>query len=220
MNTDYAPAAPPSTHRGTIYLLRHGAIDHPGQARRYIGWQDHALSDTGRLQARAWSEYFSGMALDGIYCSDLGRCLETARIIAARCSLEPRALAELREIGLGEWEGRRFDAVRAEDPREFQRRGEQIADHRPPGGESFNDLQRRVWPVFTKLASGPHRAILMVIHAGVIRVLLCRLLGMPLENLFRIGLAYGTLSIVDFAPREYRVRAVNIPPRLFEPVEK
>ena len=215
MNTDHTTDAKPSSCSGTIYLLRHGAIIVPGEGKRYVGWQDHALSDAGRLQAHAWSDSFSGMSLDGIYCSDLNRCLETARIIAARCSLEPHALQELREIGLGEWEGRRFDTVRAEDPHEFRRRGEQIADHRPPGGESFNDLQRRVWPVFMKLSSGVHRKVLMVTHAGVIRVLLCRLLGMPLKNLFRIGLAYGTLSIVDFGPREYRVQAVNLSTRTF-----
>lgn len=212
MNSTHPSVATGASGPGTIYLLRHGAIQSPGEGRRYIGWQDLALNDGGRRQARAWSDYFSCMALDGIYCSDLIRCLETARIIAARCSLEPQALPELREISLGQWEGRRFDAVRAADPHEFQRRGEQIADHRPPGGESFNDLQHRVWPVFTELASGALQAVVLVTHAGVIRVLLCRLLGMPLKNLFRIGLAYGTLSIVEFGPQEYRVRAVNLPP--------
>jgi alpha-ribazole phosphatase len=122
----------------------------------------------------------------------------------------------LREVCLGQWEGRSFDSVRASDPEAFRRRGEHLADHRPPGGESFDDLQARVWPIFAKYASGAHQNVLMVTHAGVIRVILCRLLGMPLENLFRIGSAYGDLSIVDFGPREYRVRAVNIPPRTFD----
>jgi alpha-ribazole phosphatase len=212
MNTAQATSAKASTWPGTIYLLRHGAIQSPGEGRRYIGWQDHALSDAGRRQAHAWSDYFSNMPLDRIYGSDLVRCLETARIIAARCFLEPQALPELREISLGQWEGRRFDAVRAADPFEFQRRGEKIADHRPPGGESFTDLQRRVWPVFKSLASGAHQAILLVTHAGVIRVLLCRLLGMPLENLFRIKIGYGTLSIIDFGPQGFRVGAMNLPP--------
>jgi alpha-ribazole phosphatase len=197
---------------GTIYLLRHGAIQSPGEGKRYIGWQDHALSDAGQRQAHAWAEYFNGMVLEGIYCSDLIRCLETARIIAARCGLEPKAIAELREIHLGSWEGLRFDSVRANFPQEFQQRGDNLADHSPPHGESFADLQRRVWPVFTKLASGPRQTTLMVTHAGVIRVLICRLLGMPLNNLFRIGMTYGALSIIDFGPQGFRVRGLNLPP--------
>jgi probable phosphoglycerate mutase len=215
--TANAPSAKESSRPGTIYLLRHGAIQSQGKGRRYIGWQDHVLSDMGRRQAYAWADYFNGMALDGVYCSDLNRCLETACIIAARCSLAPQALPELREVCLGAWEGRRFDAVRAADPQEFHWRGEHIADHRPPGGESFDDLQRRVWPVFTKLAPGSHQAILMVTHAGVVRVLLCRLLGMPLKNLFRIGLAYGALGIIDSGQQGFRARAVNLPPPEFSP---
>jgi broad specificity phosphatase PhoE len=214
MNTTPASSAKELSHPDTIYLLRHGAIQSPGEGRRYIGWQDQALSDVGRRQACTWADYFNSMALDGIYCSDLIRCLETARIIAARHCLEPQALPELREVCMGAWEGHRFDAIRGRDPQEFQRRGEYIADHCPPGGESFGDLQRRVWPVFKKLAPGPHQAILMVTHAGVIRVLLCRLLGMPLKNLFRIGLTYGSLSIIDSGPQGFRVRAMNLPPRM------
>jgi hypothetical protein len=38
------------------------------------------------------------------------------------------------------------------------------------------------------------------------------LLGMPLKNLFRIALTYGSLSIIDFGPKGYRVRAVNLSP--------
>jgi broad specificity phosphatase PhoE len=212
MNTPPTSCTKASPNTGRVFLLRHGAIQSPGEGRRYIGWQDHALSDIGRQQARKWADYFSGVMLDGIYCSDLIRCLETARIIATRLALEPRKRPELREVRLGEWEGRRFDAVRGEDPQEFQRRGEYIADHRPPGGESFCDLQHRVWPVFKELASGRPRTVLVVTHAGVIRVLLCRLLGVPLNNLFRIGSDYGTLSIIDIGSRGYSVRATNLPP--------
>jgi broad specificity phosphatase PhoE len=213
MNAERASSvykAPPAG--GKVYLLRHGAIQNPEGGKRYIGWQDHALSDQGLRQARAWADYFSDKALGAVYCSDLIRCLETARAIVAGCSLEPRALPELREVSLGEWEGRRFDDIRTADPQGFHMRGLQIADHRPPGGESFGDLQRRVWPVFTKLAAGSSPPILVVTHAGVIRVLLCRLLGLPLDNLFRIGLTYGSLSIIDSGSHGFRVCAVNLPP--------
>jgi alpha-ribazole phosphatase len=200
-----------------IYLLRHGAIQSPGEGKRYIGWQDHPLSDLGRRQAHAWANYFNSRRLEGIHCSDLSRCLETARIVAARCSLEPRALQGLREVNLGAWDGQRFDEVRSARPQEFQRRGEHIADHRPPGGESFSDLQYRVWSIFTKLSNNPNQPSLIVTHAGVIRVLLCRLLGMPLKNLFRIGLSYGSLSIIDIGRHGYRVDAVNLPAPGCEP---
>jgi alpha-ribazole phosphatase len=196
---------------GTIYLLRHGEIQSPPGGKRYIGWQDPPLNRIGLGQAAAWAEYFSGLGLNEICCSDLARCRETAGIISKRCSLAPRAIAELREVSLGAWEGKSFEHIKTRYPVAFQERGEQIADHRPPGGESFRDLQNRAWPVFEAAVSRPGKRTLMVTHAGVIRVLLCRLLGMPLEQLFSIGQSYGALNIVDVRREGCRVRGVNLP---------
>jgi probable phosphoglycerate mutase len=196
---------------GTIYLLRHGAICSAKQARCYVGWQNVALSKAGIRQAENWARYFSGLALDEIYCSDLTRCLETAKIIGSRCTLKPKPLYGLREIFLGAWEGRRFQSIQALYPREFQNRGDRIADHRPAGGESFRDLQARVWPEFEAIARRLSGHILMVTHAGVIRVLLCRLLGMPLENLFLIGQAHGALNIIGLRSGHWRIEAMNLP---------
>jgi broad specificity phosphatase PhoE len=199
-----------SAPQGTIYLLRHGAIRSPEGGKRYIGWQDHALSDLGLVQASQWADYFAGARLKDIYCSDLARCLDTARIIGTRSGVEPKLLPDLREICLGTWEGQRFETVQALYPQAFQERGDNIADYHPPGGESFRDLQSRAWPVFEAIVRGLSGQSLIVTHAGVIRVLLCRLLGMPLENLFCIKQAYGALNIIEVRPETYRLQAVNL----------
>jgi alpha-ribazole phosphatase len=198
------------TCRTMVYLLRHGAVQSVEDGKRYIGWQDPALSDVGLRQAHRWADYFADLALEEIFCSDLTRCLETARIIGTRCSVEPRARPELREVCLGSWEGQRFDTVKTNFPRDFQQRGDHIADHRPPEGESFRDLLHRAWPVFSAAAGRVGVRLLIVTHAGVIRVLLCRLLGMPLENLFSIGQACGALNIIDVRPGGYRLEALNL----------
>ena len=200
--------------QGTLYLLRHGAIETQPGGKRYIGWQDPALNANGLQQAGAWAEYFASSALEEILCSDLIRCKETARIIGARCSLTPRSLPELREICLGSWEGQTFDTIKTRFPRDFKQRGRQIADYRPPQGESFRDLQARVWPIFEAAARAAQGKTLIVTHAGVIRVLLCRLLGMPLENLFRLGQTYGALNIIDKGPQGYRLQAFNLQPAI------
>jgi probable phosphoglycerate mutase len=195
----------------TIYLLRHGAVDLPENEKRYIGWQDVALSDHGLQQACAWGDRFAGTDMEAIYCSTLTRCLETARIIADRCGHRPLALAELREINLGSWEGRRIETIKTLYPQAYRQRGDQIADYRPPEGESFRDLQRRVWPAFKAVTRGLRGQTLIVTHAGVIRVLLCRLLKIPLKHLFRIGQTFGTLTTVTIGPHGYCVQAVNLP---------
>lgn len=211
MNSGVSNPASNSTSHTTIYLLRHGAIQPPGGGKRYIGSLDLALSRSGLDQARIWARYFSDAGLDEIYCSDLSRCLETARIIGARCALAPRPVPELREISLGSWEGRRFETIKSRYPHEFEQRGAQMADHRPPGGESFRDLLQRSWPIFAAAARGEGTRTLMVTHAGVIRVILCRILGMPLENLFSIGQDYGALNVVGVRRGTCRVQALNLP---------
>ena len=206
----------PSSHRqpqlkhATIYLLRHGAVDLPENAKRYVGWQDVTLSERGREQAHAWGKHFGGCALDAICCSTLSRCRETARIIAERCNLRLQALPALREIHLGSWEGQDQQTIMTRYPRAYRQRGEQIADYRPPGGESFRDLQKRVWPAFESVAR-KHGPTLIVSHAGVIRVLLCRLLEIPLQHLFHLRQIRATLTIVTKGAQGYCVEAINLP---------
>ena len=78
-----------------------------------------------------------------------------------------------------------------------------MAHTRPEGGESFADVQARVWPAFEGIAAqaqGKAGATLVVAHAGVNRVLLCRLLGMPLAHLFRLGQDYCGLNLIAPTP--------------------
>jgi probable phosphoglycerate mutase len=196
----------------TIFLLRHGAIESPGAEKHFIGQLDLPLEDIGRDQAHWWASSFSDIRLEEIYSSDLSRCLETAQIIGDRCTLEPKALADLREISLGAWEGYAFDKIKALYPEEFIYRGDHIFDHRPPGGECFRDLQARVWPIFHEIMHRHTGRVLIVTHAGVIRVLICRLLGIPPENLFSIGLCHGAMNIIRVRPNGYRVQALNLLP--------
>ena len=211
MNAAGLVTASDGASRGRIYLLRHGAVRFSDTEKRYIGQQDLPLSGEGLRQARAWAGYFAEAPPEAIFSSDLERCLETARLIGRRCKLDPQPHRELREVALGTWEGETFAALKACDPDAFKARGDHIADHRPPGGESFRDLQQRVWPFFETTVLRVPEEVLLVTHAGIIRVLLCRLLGLPLENLFAVGLSYGALSIVDVRPSGCRLQALNLP---------
>lgn len=195
---------------GVIYLLRHGQAVEEGP-RRFIGQTDRPLTAAGIAQAEAWRGWFARVPLSAIVSSDLQRARETARIVAA-AGPAPETIPALREIHLGEWEGLPFEAVRERFPEAFRLRGADPGAFRPPGGESFQDLERRVWPVFQSLAAGRSGPLLIVGHAGVHRVLLCRLLGMPLAHLFRLGQDPGALSILEPRGEAFRLQALNLPP--------
>ncbi|MFW6054475.1 MAG: alpha-ribazole phosphatase [Thermodesulfobacteriota bacterium] len=192
-----------------IYLLRHGKIQ-AGPKKRFIGQTDCGLSAAGRLQAESWRAFFKTINLPLILCSDLKRSLETAGIIAGRQADTVYVETRLREIHLGEWEDREMAKIRAEHPNEWEKRGQDLAGFRPPKGESFADLDKRVAPVLAELGAAEQDNLLIVGHAGVNRVLICRILGMPLQNLFRLGQDYGCLNIIYKKETHYQIQGLNM----------
>ncbi|MBM7855072.1 putative phosphoglycerate mutase [Desulfohalotomaculum tongense] len=191
-----------------IYLVRHGEVDTIGK-KRFIGQIDLPLSDKGISQAKRLQQELSCAQISGIYCSDLQRAVKTAEIIAEKHRAAVTVCQELREIKLGRWEGKTFEEVCRHYPQQFKKRGEDIANYRPPDGESFADLSKRVVAAFHKLISNSKGNILIVGHAGVNRMILCHLLGMPLKNLFNIYQDYGCLNIILYGRFGFRLRLMN-----------
>jgi broad specificity phosphatase PhoE len=92
-----------------IYFVRHGE-GQDNVARKFSStWMDHPLTERGRLQAKQTGEYLAGLSVDGIFCSPMKRAHETAQIIARRLNMEPTVLEDLREINVGDLEGRDFN---------------------------------------------------------------------------------------------------------------
>ena len=194
----------------TIYLVRHGKIKTDSQ-RSYIGQIDLPLTEEGRMQAQALAGKFSKLNIDEIYCSDLSRSRDTAQEIAMAHGLVPLERADLREISLGKWGGLKFAEVARRYPREFKQRGTDIGYFRPPGGESFADCSKRVLTAFQDILEKPNNNILIVGHAGINRLIICHVLGLPLDNLFRIGQDYGCLNIILSGKFGYRLKLLNAP---------
>ena len=182
-----------------IFLLRHGQIQ-GSEKKRFIGRTDVHLDQTGIQQALYWKKAFSSVTVKTIYSSSLERCTITAGVIA---NGKPIAtVPALNEINMGEWDGKSFDDIKQSLPREFEKRGQMIDQFRPPRGESFQDLQERVWPFFENLREKQTGPILVVTHAGVIRVMMCGIMGLNLKEMFKIKLVYGQLFILSFPTPE------------------
>ena len=75
------------------------------------------------------------------------------------------------EQDFGAWEGRRFEDL----PDIGALSAAALAAHRPPGGESFDDLCARVAPVLAEVGTAGRVAV--VAHAGVVRASLALALG-------------------------------------------
>ncbi|MDO0823400.1 alpha-ribazole phosphatase [Desulfosporosinus nitroreducens] len=194
--------------RKLIYLVRHGDIGLEKE-KRFIGQSDLPLSTLGREQAILLKKIFSRVPIDNIYCSDLLRAQQTAEIIASAHPIIPTTCAELRELHMGVWEGKSFAEIKAKYPEEFKERGKDIVNYRPPKGESFSDCYGRVKPVFEYLSESVETTILIVGHAGVNRVILCHVLGIPLENVFRLEQNYGCVNLITKEGLKNRLKYCN-----------
>ena len=191
-----------------VYLVRHGKIRQEDDQRRYIGQIDLPLADEGRRQSEHLRRRMERAEIGAAYCSDLVRSRETAEI-ASGGRFEVVVRPDLREISMGAWEGCTLGEVARQFPEEYRARGEDIAGFRVPGGESFVDCARRVIPAFEDVVARTRGNVLVVGHAGVNRLLLCHVLGMPLAHLFRIAQDYSCLNIIQCTNAGYQVRLIN-----------
>ena len=191
----------------TIYLVRHGETLANRQGILQ-GWSNNPLDDTGRKQAAALVTRASRVPLDAIYTSDLIRTRETAAPLAEARGLEPTVLPGLREISFGKWDGHHLKEIQEKDP-------DTLRDiFLKPGQvdlEAEEDLaasQERAWETFTGLAEGmdPDGTILCVSHGGLIRLLVCRILGFSIDNMWRMSLA-NTAFVQVGRTEEYGFRA-------------
>jgi probable phosphoglycerate mutase len=178
-----------------IYLVRHGEILNDNK-KRYIGHIDLPLNFTGLLQATRLRDKLACIPLSSIFCSDLIRSVSTARIICEKQELEPVIRKDLREIDMGLWDGLTFDEVRKSYPGEFEKRGADIVNYRPPGGESFAKCAARVLSSLDDILASVNGSILIVGHKGINRIIISRAQKIPLKNILKIPQDYGCLNIL------------------------
>ncbi len=164
-----------------IDLIRHGE---PVGGRRYRGQLDDPLSEKGWRQMR---EAVADQApWDAIVTSPLRRCAAFAQELSRRHALPLEEDERLMEIGFGAWEGRTAQQITANDPQALMNFYLDPVRYRPPGAEAVADFRTRIAAVWDELLERPNQHLLIVAHAGVIRMILCQVLGMPQERMFSI----------------------------------
>jgi alpha-ribazole phosphatase/probable phosphoglycerate mutase len=216
----------------TVYLIRHGKTV-GGEEKRYKGHIDVPLSEEGigqveRLakhiverneQGSRWQKMKTDVStnrddgnctLNTIYSSDLIRAVKSAEIIGEPFGLEPVIIHQFRERSFGLWEGMSFSEIRRQYPGEFNAWAVDPVKFSPTGGESTEAVRDRVIPAFYEvLRKHPDGEIAIVSHGGITRIILCEVLGIPLQNIFRVEQNFGCLNIIEFYDDVPVVRVMN-----------
>ncbi len=160
-----------------IALVRHGETEGESSIR-YHGAGDVALSALGLSQMRAAAAQVArGVEPDLVVASSLSRSWEAAWIVGAGRPV--RIEADLREIDFGRWEGLTREEIQARDPILFEDWQAGVPGFDYPDGERRADFEGRIGAALERLLAAPVHHAVAVLHKGVIRQILGRLLGEP-----------------------------------------
>lgn len=181
-----------------IILARHGETPWNAEGR-YQGQEDIALSPVGEAQAAALADRLREVPIARAVASPLARARRTAEIALGGRAAMLGTDAGLMEIAHGDWEGLLAAEIRERD-------GERLCAWREapdsvlmPGGESLQQVLDRAWPALERAAEGlaADDTLLLVAHDAVNRVLLCRILGLPLARLWSFRQAPTTVNLLE-----------------------
>jgi probable phosphoglycerate mutase len=183
-----------------ILLVRHGETTWNREGR-YQGRTDIPLSEHGQAQVQRLGDRLRNVPIAAAIASPLSRAKTTAEAILAGRSLALELDAGLLEISHGGWEGKLASEVERDHAEMFGVWRTAPGHDAPagPGAETLGDVEARAWPVLEKLCArlGPDDTGLIAAHDAVNRVLLCRVLGLPLQQVWKFRQAPATLNVLS-----------------------
>lgn len=177
----------------TIDLLRHGDVV---GGSKYRGHLDEPLSELGWQQLRKSTEI--NQDWQKIVSSPLIRCADFANELSVKSSLPLELEDNFKEVFFGLWEGKTADELLKLDKVMVQQYWNDPINTTPPQGENLLDFESRVitgWNNILTKYQGQH--VLVISHAGVMRIILCHILAMPLTELFKLDIGLAKASRIE-----------------------
>lgn len=187
-----------------VWWIRHGQSVWNAE-NRWQGHSDVPLSPLGRRQALSLRRALQGVRFDFVFCSDLMRAEETARLALPDA---PRVQeGRLREMNFGDFEGLTRDEM-SEEQRQFLNDWLQdpIGVGQLPGGESLQEVRERVHQWLEGL---PERGrVAAFTHGGVIRCGLWGSRAVPGANPFQFQVANCSTTCIRYG-KVNRIEWIN-----------
>lgn len=177
----------------TLDFLRHGE---PVGGERIRGQLDDPLSELGWVQMRRAVEGYS--SCQQVISSPLKRCAEFAGAFAQAQALACVEDERLKEIGFGEWEGRSKEDIDREHAGRRQSFKQNPCAWRPQGSESVTVFYDRIQHSLAEWVTHYRgQQLLVVAHAGVIRMAICWALKINVEHAFKIKTRYAGATRIE-----------------------
>ena len=196
-----------------VILVRHGQTLW-NLEMKYQGHCDVALTDKGIHQAELAAIRLAKEDISAVYASDLNRAFKTAECIAEKHNLSVTAIPELREINFGDWEGMTFEGISDPANSHWSEEMTKVFSHpgeaKIPGGETFHEVKARAMTALNQLVvKHPNQTIVVVSHGGTIRTILCAILDINLNNVWKIKQDNTAINMLEYCDDEVFVSLVN-----------
>ena len=181
-----------------ILITRHGQTV-TNREGRFCGHFETELTELGVRQARALGDRLAMTPLDAVYTSDLGRAIETARLVLPGRDLPHTIDPRLRELHYGEWEGEKEREIARRYPEQHKLMRAEDPAWRPPGGETIGEVRARTMAALRKVArEHAHQTVLVVTHGTAINCMISEAIGIAPTHTFRFEVANCGLSELVF----------------------
>ncbi len=193
-----------------IMLARHCSTGEEYRGR-FVGRTDLPLGPEAASEVERLAGVLAPLAPAATLFSPLRRARRTAEMLAGLADIGSlREDLDLREIDFGRWEGKSFAELAPGDSELVKRWAAWAPDFAFPEGEAVAGFLARVGAVAARLAARPEERLLVVAHGGVIRALICHLLGIPPRNYLLFDVRPARLATVDLFPEGGVLTGLNL----------
>lgn len=190
----------------TLYITRHGETQWNTE-KRMQGWLDSKLTENGVKNAVCLGERLKETELTAIYSSPSERTKATTSLILGERDIPVIYDENLREIKLGEWEGKTHSSIKEMYPAEFESFWSTPHLFTTVGGETFEETRARAIQVLNRIKREYKSGnILIVTHSVVIKCLYSFFKNSPIETLWDPPYIHDTsLTIVEMDDNGFKL---------------
>lgn len=199
----------PAEQSTTLLLVRHGQT-RSNVTGYYMGMSQEDLDNVGYAQVRSLSKRLANLPISLVYTSPLQRARTTASVIAEPHDLEPKALDDLLENNLGDWQGLHADEVKEKWPELWRQSRIDPSSVTMPGGESFAQVNVRAVRAFESIISAnPGKLAVAVTHEIIVKLIVAHVLGVSNSIYRRFEIKNASLSIIRLVGDKTRLVTLN-----------
>jgi broad specificity phosphatase PhoE len=197
------------TAMARIIFVRHGETEW-NRLNKFRGRADMPLNETGKEQARKVAARLARSEVNAIFASPLARTMDTARAIGERVVRTPIPHADLLDLNYGAWEGKTPEEVERTDGKRWREWLTHPDRVMIPQGETLKALRERAFRALNELLpSQDERPVILVSHDIVGRILVCAVLDLPNDAIWRVAQDNVGITIFEKSDKRWLMRAMN-----------